>query len=84
MPEDLWVNVLGSYAKEMLTCGTGPEMLYHPLQATLFTYLLTYLLTYSTEPSSSEANRLVTKFPTFDGTRKFITAFTRARQLSLS
>jgi hypothetical protein len=49
-------------------------------------YLLIYLLTYSIEQSPSwEANRFsVKKFPAFYGTRRFITAFTRARHLSLS
>jgi len=56
-------------------------------------YLLTYLLTLRTHlltPCSTvlleklTAFQLVKKFPTFYGTRKFITAFTSARQLSLS
>ena len=45
------------------------------------------LLTHSKEQSSSsEANRsqLVKKFPAFYGTRRFITAFMRARHLSLN
>ena len=44
------------------------------------------ILSYSVEQSpSSEANRFsVKKFPTFYGTRRFITAFTSARHLSLS
>jgi hypothetical protein len=33
MPEDLFVNALGSYGKEMLTSGTASEMVYHPLSA---------------------------------------------------
>ena len=57
------------------------------LRYTTLAYLLTYLLTYSMQQSSSwEANgfQLVKKFPAFYGTRRFITAFTSARQLSLS
>ena len=44
-----------------------------------FTYLLTYSMVQS--PSGLQ---LVKKFPAFHGTRKFITALTRVRQLSLS
>jgi len=56
----------------------------------LFTYLLTYLFTYLRtlwrrvlleKPTGFQ---LVKKFPTFCGTRKFITAFTSTRHLSLS
>ena len=53
----------------------------------ILTYLLTYLLTYSMEHSpSSEANQFSAKqeIPRIFGTRKFITAFTIARHLSLS
>jgi hypothetical protein len=54
------------------------------------TYLLTCLLTYSLTPWSRVllekliGLQLVTKFPTFYGTRRFITAFTSACHLSLS
>jgi len=50
-------------------------------------YFLSSLLTYSMEQSPSwEANRFSSsqESPTFYGTRKFSTAFTCARQLSLS
>ena len=50
-------------------------------------YLLTYLLTYSVEqgPSWELASlQLVKKFPAFYGTRRFLTALTSARHLSLS
>ena len=54
----------------------------------LLSYLLTDLLTYSDHTAiiletltSSEA---VKKFPTFYGNRRFITAFTSARHLSIS
>ena len=52
----------------------------------LFTYLLTYLLTYLISPWSRvlleqlTVLQLVKKFPAFYGTRRFITAFTSARQ----
>ena len=58
----------------------GPPQL--PIQ-----WVLTYLLTYSMEQSPySEANQLqlVKKFPAFHGTRRFITALTSVRHLSLS
>ena len=53
----------------------------------LFTYLLNYLLTYSMEQVLIEkltGFQPVKKFPTFYGNRRFITAFTSARYLSLS
>jgi len=51
----------------------------------LFTYLLTYLL-HETEFFAEKLTgfQLVKKFPAFYGTRRFITAFTRARHLFLS
>ena len=56
----------------------------------LVTYLHTYLLTYLLIPWSRvlleklTGFQLVKKFPSFYGTRRFITAFTSARHLSLS
>jgi len=56
----------------------------------LLTYLLIYLLTYLLTPWSRvflgklTGSHLVKNFPTFYGTRRFITAFTSARHLSLS
>jgi hypothetical protein len=56
----------------------------------LLTLLLTYLITYLLTPYSTvlleklTGLQLVKKFPTFYGTRRFITAFTSARHLSLS
>jgi hypothetical protein len=56
----------------------------------LLTYLLTYLLTHSLTLWSRVLLekltdlQLVKKFPTFYGTRRFITAFISARHLSLS
>ena len=63
----------------LITCGR--RMYIH-------TYLLTYLLTYSLTPCSTVILEKLTgfqpvkKLPAFYGTRKFITAFTSARQLS--
>jgi len=53
------------------------------------TYLLHYLLTYLLTPWSTvleklTGSQLVKKFPAFYGTRKFITAFTKARHVYLS
>ena len=67
-------------------------MLYREIIAVCFcsqilTYLLTYLLTYSMEQSPSlESDRFATsqEIPAFYGARRFITAFTNARHLSLS
>jgi hypothetical protein len=56
----------------------------------LLTYLLSYWLTYSLTPwcrfllEKLTGSQLVKKFPAFYGTRRFITAFTSARYLSLS
>ena len=52
----------------------------------LLTYLLTYLLTAWSRVLLEKLTgfQLVKKFPAFYGTRRFITAFTSARHLSLS
>jgi hypothetical protein len=56
----------------------------------LFTYILTYLLPYLLTPWSRvllekiAASQLVKKFPTFYGTRMFISTFTNVRHLFLS
>ena len=52
----------------------------------LFTYLLTYLLTPWCRVLLEKVNglQLVNKFPAFHGTRRFITALTSVRHLSLS
>jgi hypothetical protein len=56
----------------------------------VLTYLLMYLLTYLLTQCSTvlleklTGSQLAMKFPTFYGTQRFITAFTRARHLSLS
>jgi len=58
--------------------------LHYSLQ--LFTYLLTYLLTpwCRVLPEQLTGLQLVKKFPAFHGTRRFITALTSVRHLSLS
>ena len=56
----------------------------------ILTYLLTYILTYSLTPRCTvlleqlTGLQLVKKFPAFRGTRRFITALTSVRHLSLS
>ena len=56
----------------------------------VYKYTLTYLLTYLLSPWSTvlleklTGFQLVKKFPAFLGTRRFITAFTSSRHLSLS
>ena len=56
----------------------------------IHTYLLTYVLTYSLTVwrrvllEQLTGLQLVKKFPAFYGTRRFITALTSARHLSLS
>ena len=52
----------------------------------LLNYLLTYLLTPWSRvlPEKLTGSQLVNKFPAFYGTRRFITALTSARHLSLS
>ena len=62
-------------------------LLTHYLLTCLLTYLFTYSLTHSMQQSHSwEANQFSSsqKIPGFYGTRRFITAFTSARHLSLS
>jgi hypothetical protein len=60
------------------------------MSSQLYTYLLGCLLTYLLTPWSTDllekltGLQLVKKFPTFYGTRRFITAFTNDRHLSLS
>ena len=63
------------------------DKLYHSV---LFSHLLTYLLTYLLTPwcrvllEKLTGLRLVKKFPAFHRTRRFITALTSVRHLSLS
>ena len=58
----------------------------HSLASQLLTYLLTYLLTPWRRVLLEKlaSLQLVKKFPMFYGTRKFLTALTSARHLSLS
>ena len=58
--------------------------MYHSLR--LYSYLLTYLLTPRSRVLLEKLTGFhpVKKFPAFHGTRRFITAFTSARHLSLS
>jgi hypothetical protein len=59
---------------------------YSETTAFTLTYLLTYLLTPWSRVLLEKLTglQLIKKFPTFYGTRKFITAFTNARHRSLS
>ena len=60
-----------------------PEALY--LATDLLTHLLTHTHTYSTVLLEKlTGSQLFNKFPTFYGTRRFITALTNAHHLSLS
>ena len=74
---------------ELFLCGDILRYLCY-LFIYLLTYLLTYLLIYLLTPCSRviieklTGSQLVKNFPAFYGTRKFITAFTNARHLSLS
>ena len=72
--------------------GSGSESGQGPLACIikLIIYVSTYLLTYLHTPwcrvliEELTGLQLVKKFPAFHGTRKFITALTSVRQLSLS
>ena len=63
----------------------GTQSKTHLISAVL-TYLLTYLLTpwCRVLPEQLTGLQLVKKFPVFHGTRRFITALTSVRHLSLS
>jgi hypothetical protein len=71
----------------LLTEGVPPPAIH---AMAVFIYLFTYLLTYLLTPCSTvlleklTGSQLVKKFPAFYGHRRFITAFTSTRQLSLS
>jgi len=54
------------------------------VQSELYGYLLTYLLHGAESFLRSYGLQLVKKFPAFHGTRRFITALTSVRHLSLS
>jgi hypothetical protein len=68
--------------KVILTQQWGPWLTY--LLTYLITYLLTYYLTYLLTYFKEQLTglQLVKKFPSVDGTRRFITAFTNVRHLS--
>ena len=93
------INKSPSFSHTFNICLILPVFLQNPLTGTrlccrsvwrcvqyLLTYLHTYLLTpWSTFLSEKQTGlQLVKKFPAFYGTRKFITAFTSARHMSLS
>ena len=67
-----------------------PQMLHVRTMTTVDIYLLPYLLSYLLTPcrrvllEKFTVFQLVTKFPSFYGTRRFITAFRSARHISLS
>jgi len=72
---------------DMFLVNTYMHTFIHTYIRALLTYLLTYLLTHSIEQSpSSEASRFSASqaIPRFYWIRRFITAFTKARHLSLS
>jgi len=76
-------HILVTNIKNMATCFGS---LNHP-QALLPSYLLpSYLLTPHSKVLLEKLTglKLIKKFPPFYGTRRFITAFTSARYLSLS
>jgi len=74
----------------LFTCLLTHFLTYYLLISYLLTCLLAYLLTYSLTPHSTvlleklTGSQPVKKFPTLYETRRFITAFTSARHLSLS
>ena len=76
--------------KEMRYPVHTPTYLLTYLLTYLFTYLLTYFLTYLLTPwcrvllKKLTGLQLVKKFPVFHGARRFITALTSVRHLSLS
>ena len=89
-------NTNSRFDKLRVNCNTREFFLYYnskPAFICLFpayTYLLSYLLIYLLTPWSRvlleklTGSQLVKKLPAMYGTRRFITAFTSARHLSLS
>ena len=79
-----------STAKRASRCNGNPLLWTYWKNPARLTYLLTYLHTYLLTPWSRDllenltGFQLVNKFPAFYGTRRFITALTSARHLSLS
>ena len=85
------LNFLESSGPVQVCNGTAlPLLLPLPLRTYILTYLLTYLLTSLLTPwcrvllEKLSGLQLVKKFPTFHRTRRFITALTSVRHLSLS
>jgi hypothetical protein len=56
----------------------------HVNDTLVHTYLITYLLHGAVLLEKPIGSQLVKKFPTFYGTRRFITTFTSVRHLSVS
>ena len=87
---DLWCLVtLGSQLSGRQTLWFQSTQLMAPTRCKLliiFTYLLTYLLTTWSRVflKKQKGFQLVKTFPSFHGTRRFITSFTSARHPSLS
>jgi len=69
-------------AKDRVQVGHLLNYLLTYLLTCLFTYLLTSLI--NVLLGNLNGSMLVKEFPTFYGTQKFITSFTRARHLYLS
>jgi len=82
-----WLSV--EFASTVRSCSPGTVDRVDG-RSILITYLLTHSLTHSLTPCSTvllgrpTGLQLVKKFPAFHGTRRFLTAFTSARYLSLS
>ena len=82
--KDLWIEIKLFYCSGQIQANIVACSLY------LHIYLLTYLLTYLLIPQSrvllekQTGFHLVKKFPAIYRTRRFITAFTSVRHLSLS
>ena len=87
-------DIIGYRTRELPTCSAVTQPTALPRAPLLLTYLLNYLLTYVLTYLLTSWSRvllekptgfqLVKKFPAFYGTRRFITAATSARHLSLS
>ena len=88
--EPVLVLCLAHYTGNDFMSDLSTELSLAYLRIYLFTYLLNYLLTYLLTTWNKvlleklTGFQLVKKFPAFYGTRRFITAFTIARYLSLT
>ena len=94
-PLSIWGQMSSAHTvASFLTYLSNFILSWTPMPLKLFSpnksYLLTYLLTYSLTPwcrvllEKLTGLQLVKKFPTFHGTRRFITALTSVRHLPLS